>query len=311
MRWLLWWWIVATASPPALSFHPVCLPLGQHHNRIFQRKNNTLVVVLSTTTTTVECDESGFMSRGEEDGLTKDELALRFQHVLEHYRQKISEEKNTMSLESVQRNLLCTRLSDLRLNRCHVAPSSIRPAGWGVFASREIQAGELITLFPGDALLVWNTNVGDVRGGLTVQFGRHISPEDRDTTRVTSPAARIYELNIIAPSSSSSQSIVADPRRVDNPAYLAHMINDGSCLQGRDKAARTEYAKNSARRHNAAFFDLKGCHYMAEATKHIRQGEEIFVSYGEGYWLSRISTEETPRKTSSKGFSRLTDSHSN
>jgi len=50
---------------------------------------------------------------------------------------------------------LCSRMVGLNLARVHVAPSRIRNAGRGLFASRAIASGELVTLYPCDALLQW------------------------------------------------------------------------------------------------------------------------------------------------------------
>lgn len=222
-----------------------------------------------------------------EDDLTKEELILRFDDVLEHYDQ-------AQDMEQIRLNLIATRLADLHLNRCCVAPSSIPGAGLGVFANRYIELGELITLFPGDALLLWNKQVGDLRAGLGVMFGNHV--KDRNADRVSSNAARLYELKI-----ADSQSIVADASLAGEMAYIGHMINDGCILASRSNAARTTYSQSSADCRNAAFLDVRGCHYMVVATKAIRKGDEIFASYGEGYWMSRIEDGESSSKTKRKG----------
>jgi SET domain len=263
-----------------------------------------------------------------DDDLTKEEITSRFNDVLAHYRQSSSQE---LPLETVQRNLLCTRLPDLRLNRCRVAPSSIPNAGNGVFARRNIRRGELITLFPADAVLLWNEVVGDLRAGYTVLFGPHIPIDERNVTRVTSYDARLYELQI-----GPSRSIVADHHvvvasaqrwRHDETtttttgacaAYLGHIINDGACLldgppdsSSSQSARSADYARTSYQRHNAAIIDVvDGCHYMVVATKDIGVDDEIFVSYGEGYWRSRCSNSSTieqqptvPRETTTGGDS--------
>jgi SET domain len=239
----------------------------------------------------------------EYDDLTKDELVLRFNDVLAHYRQS-----QELPLETVQRNLLCTRLPDLRLNRCRVSPSSIPNAGNGVFARRDIRRDELITLFPADALLLWNAAVGDLRAGYTVLFGPHIPTDDRNVTRITSYDARLYELQI-GPSRSivADQHVVVARRRRENEtttaaAYLGHIINDGACLlndPGSSQSDRSDtYARTSYQRHNAAIVDVaNGCHYMVVATKDIAMDDEIFVSYGEGYWRSRFSNSGSTSST--------------
>jgi hypothetical protein len=268
----------------------------------------------SSPITTTRILEGEDVPRYDNDALTKEELALRFQDVLAHYRTTTTTSPEQLSLETVRYNLLCTRLPNLQLDRCRVAPSTIPNAGMGVFSTRDIKAGELITLFPGDALLLWNDEVGVLRGGLTVRCGPHIvhAAEDRDdvAAHFTSAEARRYELKI-----GFRESIVADVRittttdgptiNINNNAdYLAHMINDGACLRtttgtaATAKAAEQEYESMSYRRHNAAICDVYGgCHYMAVATKDIAKDEEIFVSYGIGYWSSRLTVETTATTT--------------
>lgn len=57
--------------------------------------------------------------------------------------------------EWASRSLLTTRLDGLALDRTHLARSGLKGAGDGLFASRDLQAGSLVTLYPGDALRVW------------------------------------------------------------------------------------------------------------------------------------------------------------
>jgi hypothetical protein len=231
------------------------------------------------------------------DDLTKEELGLRFSQVRDYYRKT-----NEMSQENVCLSLLRTRLSNLRLNRCFVAQSNISNAGRGLFASRDIMQGELITLYPGDALLVWNKMVGDFGQDVGVMFGTHVQGADRDASRVSTDEARSFELKI-----GPLHSIVADPLLTDDAAYLGHMANDGAILTKRDNASREIYSQTTVDRHNAAFFVMEGSHFVAVATKRISKDEEILVSYGEGYWLSRSysrpgseATEETAGATASK-----------
>ena len=184
-----------------------------------------------------------------------------------------------MTQVDVCRKLLCTRFPELRLNRCHVAASTIDGAGNGVFASRDIEEGELITLYPGDALLIHDEKSSVVG----VMFGSHIDANDKNTGRVTSHEARSYEMEL-----DSYTSLVADPYLgTSNPSYLGHFANDGASLFEFDPASREAYSLASYARYNAANFALENAHMGMIATKVIPKGQEIFLSYGEGYWLSR------------------------
>jgi SET domain len=250
-----------------------------------------------SVTTTGNSDGNNDNVGEDDDDLTKEELGKRFSEARDYYRKNPNIENN-MSQENVCLSFLRTRLDNLRLNRCYVGPSTIgQHAGRGLFARRDILPGELVTLYPGDALLIWNTAVGDFGGGdVGVMFGPHVQGADRDASRVSTNAARSFELQV-----GPRHSIVADPQRTDNAAYLGHMINDGAILTQRDNQSRELYSKTTVARHNAAFFVMEGCHFVTVATKRIKKDEEIFVSYGEGYWLSRSYLLDDPGETLATG----------
>ena len=92
-----------------------------------------------------------------DDGLTLEDFSEHLAGVRAHY-------KSTKELdqESVRINMFAARIDSLQLQRCHLATSGLPDAGIGLFASRDIHADELITLYPGDALLYWPN--GGVRG---------------------------------------------------------------------------------------------------------------------------------------------------
>jgi len=214
------------------------------------------------------------------DDLTKYELGLRLKEVRDYYR-----ETDEMSQESVCFSLFRTRFPKLRLNRCYVGvESTIDGAGRGLFASRDIEEGELITLYPGDVMLAWERTVGDFAGEVGVMFGNHVQKDDQKRTadRLTTDDARAYELKI-----GGRHSVVADPFLVDDAAYIGHIANDYSILNSRDKASVDSYVKSSKKGHNAAHFVLEGSHFVTVATRNISHDEEIFVSYGFSYWFSR------------------------
>lgn len=231
------------------------------------------------------------------DDLTKQELNIRFWEVRDYYRQNPDE----MTQADVCLKLLSTRLPNIRLHRCFVAPSTVVGAGNGLFASRDIANDELITMYPGDAVLIQSPSTTppapapaapspentksppDSPPVVGVMFGSHIQGQDRIPNQVTTPEARSYEMEI-----NKYTSIVADPQiGFKDPAYLGHFANDGEALYEFDAASREIYSKASVERHNAAHFVMEGAHMVTVATKPVAKGEEIFVSYGEGYWLSR------------------------
>lgn len=231
------------------------------------------------------------------DDLTKQALNERFWETRDYYRQNPQE---NMCQADVCLKLLSTRLPNVRLNRCFVGPSTVKGAGNGLFASRDIANDELITMYPGDAVLIvekpkpasassasreddTSSPPSPLAPVVGVMFGSHIQGEFRDPNRVSTLEAKRYEMTI-----NQQTSIVADPNLgFDDAAYLGHFANDGAALVAFDAASRQEYSKASMECHNSAHFVMEGAHMVTVATKPIAKGEEIFVSYEEGYWLSR------------------------
>jgi hypothetical protein len=184
-----------------------------------------------------------------EDDLTKEELLLRLAETRAYYRQRPEE---GMTQPAVCLKLLSTRLPNLRLNRSFVATSTIPNAGYGLFASRDINEGELITLYPGDAVFS-KSEVGDGEEKKTagpicsILFGAHTKPEHRDMNRVLTHEARGYEMEI-----SAYTSIVGDPSiGFDDVAYNGHFANDGGYLREFDDSGRKAYEKETLGRYNA------------------------------------------------------------
>ena len=101
------------------------------------------------------------------DDFTMAHVQSMMSDVRAHYR-------STGELDEGQacRNLMVTRVKDFapRINRCHVGPSTVH--GDGLFATRDIASGDLITFFPGDAMLVWED--GNREGDLMIFFGAHM-----------------------------------------------------------------------------------------------------------------------------------------
>ena len=187
--------------------------------------------------------------------------------------------------DAVCRAMLTARLPHLALCRCCVGKSKF--AGRGLFVTTDLAAGELISLYPGDALLYYADGNRSSAAHAAVVFGAHVAADERDAARVRTDDARAYEIAI-----SATLSLVGDPGRCDDAAYLAHMCNDGDMCSAQDEAAR--YQRTSAAAANAEFVELEGCHFALASTRPIASGEEVFVSYGAGYWISRSKAHSAP-----------------
>ena len=188
---------------------------------------------------------------GQPQELTMEDVRAMFRDVRAHYR-------STGEVDEAQacRNLMSTRVKDLRVACCAVRPSPLH--GDGLFAVRDAAEGELLSFFPADALLVWEG--GDrKRNDCMIFFGAHVPQEvctaspgqprrphsvtcldtcvplwasrigsharlqERDAARILDERVRDYELSV-----SPVFSAVGDPERREDPAYLGHLANDGA-----------------------------------------------------------------------------------
>jgi hypothetical protein len=165
-----------------------------------------------------------------DDSLTLETMQMRFRAMLD-YRTAA----RPCDIDRVREKMLNSRLQRLPLCRSWVTQSTVLNGGRGVFARRTLQSGELVTFYPGDALLHWEEGSNSApatageRGPPThvgVSFGSHVPSVHRDHPRAASRAGRAYELPTCLP----LLSILGSPNLVDDAAYLGHMINDCGSL---------------------------------------------------------------------------------
>lgn len=206
---------------------------------------------------------------------------MSFEAVLEQFRMKPHSPDDEAEM---CRKLMSIRLPNLALARCRVCPSPVH--GLGVFATRNIRQGELITLYPGDAVLKWKDNCR-LTANVSVLFGPHIPEIDQDPAKVLAEQSRAYE--VLA---TETTSIIGNPSLCYDMAYVGHIINDGASCDSPE--GRDQYNEETSRRLNAEHFSVTGwsglkmpLHFGTKATRDISANEEIFVSYSFGYWLTK------------------------
>ena len=213
------------------------------------------------------------------DALTLQDLTDQLASVRAHYRRT-----NELDAETVRVNMFATRIDGLQLQRCHLALSEQPEAGTGLFASRDILEDELVTLYPGDALLYWPDGDRSPDSDMELVFGLHVPAEERDLARVTRADAREYEVR-----ATRRASCVGDPRRRDESAYMGHFANDGATCTAPHRAEA--YRAETTAAANAEHVTVMGCHLATVATRDIPRGTEVLVTYGVDYWLSRSDFE--------------------
>jgi len=190
------------------------------------------------------------------------------------------------------------RVADLSIARTRVAASTVPEAGMGLFATRDIAEGELVTMYPGDALAMWSEEEG-VLGSNSIheafvavdrppELEWSIQWKAQDEEFISQ--AMCYAVRI-----GPYRAIIGDPAERSDAAYLGHMANDAAMCVRPGTATRV-YAIASEAAANVGLDTkaMRGCHHAVVATRPITCGSEIFLSYGKSYWLSRLP--EPPKR---------------
>jgi len=243
----------------------------------------------------------------------------------------------------VHESILSSRFDLPFLRRTKIGPSSIDGAGRGLFAIENINKGEAITCYPGDAVLYElpgetdnihdeidadesndDDNDDDDEGTETIcLWGAHVPLIDRwDEDTVFDGTETIQPLTAYAVSVDDEYAIMGHPALDDNPAYFGHFANDGAgqfALEGphsqnnilaalelgldvsssSDSKYNDDEEEEFGVEENIAAYVLKslevanamhrslvdGLHVVTVATRDIKAGDEIFVSYGPDYWV--------------------------
>lgn len=147
------------------------------------------------------------------------------------------------------------------------APCEVRPStyGRGVFATRDIKIGDLITLYPAhgvsfDRRKSFSTYIGDIE----------------------------YDYKYTVEHDENEMSFVGDKDKF-TPLFMGHLLNDNyptvEDFKDKEKLGATvmKYLLHSMTLSNCKFKDGKNF-VIIQAIKDIKKDEELLVSYGMGYW---------------------------
>jgi hypothetical protein len=206
--------------------------------------------------------------------------------------------QNDLSREEYSRqSILKRRIPNLdNGNNIQILASTIPSGGRGLFCTHPIQAGEVITCYPGDALVVTmsenNDDEDDNLAAYSLVWGSHVPPnwqfaddfelwstsrdgdgdDDDDNPPWTGYVVQVCE----------TYSVLGLPHLDTDLTYAGHFVND-SCraLSPKDLS---RYVLESQERANARHQQVMGLHVATVATRPIEPGEEIFVTYGPDYW---------------------------
>lgn len=173
------------------------------------------------------------------------------------------------SIEMTKISFLMQNLVPDGLSKVRVGASIVH--GNGVFAEHQINAGDVITMYPCDIIALDNPG-----GGM-----RLYRADGKDLTRTE---ANVY-IAYLCKVQGTRIAIAGDPDKYC-PAACAHIINDGAYI---DKADFTldeavQYTEKSCNTQNCHFVSVADCAMVAIATKVIQKDEEVFAGYGAEFW---------------------------
>ena len=192
----------------------------------------------------------------------------------------LSESNDYYQNELKKEQLLKLKLG-LNLNKVHVKESNIH--GNGLFAKTNIKQGEIITIYPCDILAYYpEKNREDKEHVVAYIFCDELqdNQEAKNLFHDNKKFYKDYQLVI-----NESYSAIGLPEITNNPSYLGHLCNDGA--RGHSLSDKKIYETVSVLKSNAYFKNICDCMMVVVAIKDINENEEILVTYGHGYWISR------------------------
>ena len=172
---------------------------------------------------------------------------------------------------------------DIKMNNCYISSSNVH--GLGVFSNRDMNAGDIITIYPADIAV-------EVVDPQSNQFNVLISKElynlkfseigftKENLIESCSDFFRSYLVQL-----TETINISATPELHNDVTYIGHMINDGTNIIPIDENTSEEYDTMSESKQNCYFKYYNNLLFVV-AKKSISKDEELFVMYCSKYWLS-------------------------
>jgi len=168
------------------------------------------------------------------------------------------------------------------IDKVYISASKIH--GNGLFTKKDIKAGEIITFYPGDILAYYPEKNRDIEGHVVGYIFCDELKDNKELNEAFNNNKKYYKDYQLAVN--ESYSLIGIPEINNNPAYLGHFCNDGA--RGHTEKDKKIYETVSVLKSNAYFKNICDCMMAVVAIKDIKKNEEILVTYGHGYWISRV-----------------------
>jgi len=192
------------------------------------------------------------------------------------FTQLLKDETDYYQVELKKEELLKMKLG-LDINKVYIKASNIH--GNGLFANVNIKKGDIITLYPCDVLAYYPEEKRECVGYM---FSEELIDNEEIKTKFNNNRKfyKDYQYAI-----NNTYSIIGLPEINNNPAYMGHICNDGA--QGHSEKDKLIYEKISVIKSNAYYKNICDCMVAIVAFRDIKVNEEILVTYGHGYWITR------------------------
>jgi len=188
----------------------------------------------------------------------------------------LSETTDYYELALKKEELLKMKLG-LNIDKVYIKQSKIH--GNGLFAKQKINKGEIITIYPCDVLAYYPE---ETRKSVGYMFSEELqdNTEVKQKFNTNRTFYKDYQYAI-----NNTYSIIGLPEINTNTTYLGHICNDGA--QGHSEKDKEIYEKISILKSNAYYKNICDCMVAIVAFRDIQSNEEILVTYGHGYWITR------------------------
>jgi len=176
--------------------------------------------------------------------------------------------------------------------------SSIEGGGMGLFATKNIKAGTIISLYPAHAIGL----ASELRPSTTFIA---LGPEDQSFFDSDTHSTNNYIHFLIGsrPFGGKNEAntlfqdetlcVDVNPNRSVSPPWLSHYINDGAIVQRNDEESVLKYYRDSNLAKNCVNIPFGPSPILATVTtKKVKKGEEFFTSYGCSYWIDSLFADE-------------------
>jgi len=174
---------------------------------------------------------------------------------------------------------------------CPVRIGDCGAKGRGVFATRDVKEGDVLTYYPCHIVRTSSPIIGMSSKDPSYAGGTWCSVSDCDHSRVgelVSSGEYTY--------STTDESFIGLPEKTDDPWFLGHMLNDSVCITSKTRGSilqqGTAYERVAVAKNNAAFEQhLRGGNLHSVsivASRDIKCGDEVSVTYGSLYWLGKF-----------------------